>query len=79
MPTYDYVCKKCGHRFEKFQKMSDALLKQCPECGGRVQRLISGGSAAIVKNPAAGSPTPCGNRQTCCGRDAPCDVRSCDQ
>lgn len=49
MPTYDYECSKCGHTFEKFQKMSDALLKSCPKCKGKVHRLIGGGSGIIFK------------------------------
>ncbi len=49
MPTYDYECEKCGHRFEHFQKMSDELLKKCPKCGKKVQRLIGGGSGIIFK------------------------------
>ena len=49
MPTYDYRCKKCGHRFEEFQKMTDPPLKQCPECKGPVERLIGGGAGFILK------------------------------
>src|SRR5919109_308085 len=41
MPLYEYQCKKCGHRFERIQKFSDAPVKRCPECGGAVERLIS--------------------------------------
>jgi putative FmdB family regulatory protein len=41
MPLYEYQCKKCGHRFERIQKFSDAAVKKCPECGGAVERLIS--------------------------------------
>lgn len=49
MPTYEYECGKCGHRFEKFQKMADAPLKSCPKCKGKVHRLIGGGSGIIFK------------------------------
>lgn len=49
MPTYDYECTKCHHRFEKFQAMSDPLLKSCPKCRGRVRRLIGGGAGLIFK------------------------------
>ncbi|MCB0289564.1 MAG: zinc ribbon domain-containing protein [Calditrichaeota bacterium] len=49
MPTYDYRCKACNHQFEAFQRMSDAPLSTCPECGGEVQRLISGGTGLIFK------------------------------
>src|SRR6266478_5357660 len=41
MPNYEYLCKKCGHRFEKIQKFSDAMLKKCPECGGKIEQVIS--------------------------------------
>ena len=41
MPLYEYLCKKCGHRFEKIQKFSDKLVKKCPECGGTVEQVIS--------------------------------------
>jgi putative FmdB family regulatory protein len=41
MPLYEYQCEKCGHRFEKIQKFSDKLVKKCPECGGRVEQVIS--------------------------------------
>ena len=41
MPLYEYLCKKCGHRFEKIQKFSDKPVKKCPECGGAVEQVIS--------------------------------------
>ena len=41
MPLYEYQCKKCGHRFERIQKFSDPPVKKCPECGGKVEQLIS--------------------------------------
>src|SRR5258707_15123424 len=41
MPNYEYLCKKCGHRFERIQKFSDAMLKKCPECGGKIEQVIS--------------------------------------
>jgi len=41
MPLYEYLCKKCGHRFEKIQKFSDKMVKKCPECGGQVEQVIS--------------------------------------
>jgi putative FmdB family regulatory protein len=49
MPTYEYECKSCGHGFEVFQAMSDPPLKDCPECGKEVRRLIFGGSGVIFK------------------------------
>jgi putative FmdB family regulatory protein len=41
MPLREYLCKKCGHRFEKIQKFSDKLIKKCPDCGGPVEETIS--------------------------------------
>jgi putative FmdB family regulatory protein len=41
MPLYEYLCKKCGHRFERIQKFSDPLVKKCPECGGVVEQVLS--------------------------------------
>ena len=42
MPFYEYQCEACGHHHEAMQKMSDAPLRKCPECGKpRLKRLIS--------------------------------------
>jgi len=41
MPLYEYQCKKCEHRFERIQKFSDPPVKKCPECGGKVEQLLS--------------------------------------
>ena len=49
MPTYEYVCRKCGHEFDAFQRMSDAPLKRCPKCKGAVQRKIGGGAGLLFK------------------------------
>lgn len=49
MPTYDYECKSCGYTFEHFQSMSSDLLKECPECGKELRRLVGGGAGIIFK------------------------------
>jgi putative FmdB family regulatory protein len=49
MPTYEYECEKCCHRFEEFQSMTDEPIKSCPVCGGEVRRLISGGGGLLFK------------------------------
>lgn len=57
MPTYHYVCEKCGHEFEFFQSMKDPALKVCPKekCfrpkwgKGRVKRQLSAGAGLIFK------------------------------
>jgi len=57
MPTYEYVCAKCGHEFEKFQSIADKPLTICPEdlCArkkwgrGKVKKKISAGAGLIFK------------------------------
>lgn len=49
MPTYEYECMHCGHKFEAFQKMSDKPLGDCPKCKKPVKRLISSGIGVIFK------------------------------
>lgn len=66
MPAYEYACQGCGHHFERRQKMSDAEVADCPECGGAVKRLISGGAGVISKGGAVSAPRGCG------ATDAPC-------
>src|SRR6056297_1665074 len=42
MPIYEYQCRECSHRLEKLQKMSDAPLTRCPECGKEaLTKLVS--------------------------------------
>lgn len=42
MPIYEYACGKCGHQFDVLQKVSDAALRKCPECGAlRLKKLVS--------------------------------------
>ncbi len=49
MPTYEYECVTCHHKFEEFQKITDKPLKTCPQCGQKVKRLISAGAGLIFK------------------------------
>ena len=53
MPTYDYECDGCGKSFELFQQMSDDPIKKCPECGGKVHRLIGSGAGVLLKGSSA--------------------------
>ena len=65
MPIYEYQCKKCGHKFERIQRFSDPLVKKCPECGGKVEQVISAPAVQFkgtgwyvtdyAKKPAGGS------------------------
>lgn len=42
MPFYEYQCSACQHPVEVLQKISDAPLRKCPECGkSTLKRLIS--------------------------------------
>lgn len=57
MPTYDYICEKCGHQFDLFQRITEPVLETCPKdkCGcktwgkGRVKRQIGTGAGFIFK------------------------------
>ncbi|MGH7144988.1 MAG: FmdB family zinc ribbon protein [Planctomycetota bacterium] len=50
MPTYEYECGACGHRFDQVQSMRDEPLRKCPACGKKaLQRLVSGGTGFILK------------------------------
>ena len=49
MPTYEYECRKCGHRFDKFQSIMADPVKTCPKCRGKVARVVSGGAGIIFK------------------------------
>ncbi len=51
MPTYEYECQKCDHRFDAFQSMNDDRLTDCPQdgCDGTLKRLIGAGAGLIFK------------------------------
>ncbi len=49
MPTYEYQCTKCKHEFEKFQSIKDKPLQRCPQCRGKIKRLIGTGAGIIFK------------------------------
>jgi putative FmdB family regulatory protein len=48
MPTYEYHCDACEHRFDEFQSINDEPLKKCPECGKKKLRRVFGAGAAIL-------------------------------
>jgi putative FmdB family regulatory protein len=81
MPTYEYQCESCGRRFERFQRISESPLAQCPDCGGRLDRLIGAGAGIIVKQAisvgTASSGASCGRERPCCGRETPCETKPC--
>ena len=49
MPTYDFKCPKCGHRFDVFKSIHDETDEICPVCGEKAKRLIGTGAAIIFK------------------------------
>lgn len=49
MPLYEYECTKCGVEFELEQSMTDKPRRRCPDCRGKVVRLISGGAGIAFK------------------------------
>lgn len=88
MPNYDYKCDQCGHYFEIFQNISDLPLEECPQCKGKIRRLIKGGTGVIFKgsgfyatdNPKRGlkpARPHCGQDTPCCGKDTPCQDSPC--
>ena len=82
MPTYEYECTSCGHRFTKFQGINDKPVQKCPECSGSVRRIITGGAGVIFKGSGfyetdykkkeqsdgscCGQRNPCANPKRCC-------------
>ena len=41
MPTYQYACRACDHRFEAVQSFTDASLTECPACSGPLRKVFS--------------------------------------
>ena len=41
MPLYEYKCVKCGHRFEKIERLSAPTTQKCPKCGKKAERQLS--------------------------------------
>jgi putative FmdB family regulatory protein len=85
MPTYEYKCESCGLTFERRQSMTEIPLSECPDCRGKVRRLVGGGTGFILKGSSHGK-TGHNNRQscsleqagrTCCGREERCGKPPC--
>ncbi|MCY2985818.1 MAG: zinc ribbon domain-containing protein [Planctomycetota bacterium] len=50
MPTYDYECDACDHKFELFQSIMAEVEKKCPKCKKmKLRRLIGTGAAVVFK------------------------------
>lgn len=86
MPTYEYKCTNCSLQFERQQSITENPITECPECFGRVQRLISGGIGFILEGS---KPQVNDQREhncqlertgsTCCGRDERCQAPHCEE
>lgn len=70
MLTYAYECERCGE-FEIEQSIKDRSLESCPDCGGAVDRLVSGGSGFIMKGGASSFDSNCSDT-SCTQRGAGC-------
>lgn len=49
MPTYEYECRKCGLNFEEVKPITAPPRRRCPQCRGKVQRLIGSGVGIVFK------------------------------
>jgi len=70
MPFYEYACKACGLRFERFQRMSDDPIKVCPDCCGEVVRVVQpvgvifkGSGFYVTDNRSSSSTAPGSNHK----------------
>jgi putative FmdB family regulatory protein len=84
MPTYEYECEKCGERFERRQPFSEVPITECPECHGKVRRIVSGGAGFIFRESEKGRANHRGTEcnlehvgKTCCGREERCEKPPC--
>jgi len=84
MPTYEYECESCCLKFERRQTLTDCPLTECPECRGKVRRLVGGGAGFILRGSKHGRTRQ--NRQacsleqvgrTCFGREERCGKPPC--
>lgn len=64
MPTYEYECGSCHHRFERKQRFDEEPVAMCPECGGKARRVIHStpvifkGSGFYITDSRKGKPEP---------------------
>ena len=71
MPIYVYGCDTCGQTFERRQSISEAPLVDCPECKGRMERLIQpvgivfkGSGFYVTDNRKSSSTTGAGDQKS---------------
>ena len=69
VPTYQYACAECGHRFEAVQSFTDDSLTACPECGGQLRKVY--GSVGVVFKGSGFYRTDSRGRRQVGGRHGP--------
>lgn len=82
MPTYEYACDSCGHRFDVRQSFSDDPIRDCPACGASVRRVVypSGvifkGSGWYVTDSRTSMEAPSASKST---SDSPASTEKSDK
>ncbi|HEY9159716.1 MAG TPA: zinc ribbon domain-containing protein [Desulfomonilia bacterium] len=75
MPTYDYICKSCGNKFEVFRPMSDKSPVECGMCRGEAVKAPATTGGIIMNKGSSCSYESTGT--TCCGAKQRCGKDSC--
>jgi len=83
MPTYDYACETCGHRFERLEPMSAPRETSCPRCGAVAGRVMVAGAGILLhgsdrRGARSGSCSFEERGTTCCGRTERCGAPPCE-
>jgi putative FmdB family regulatory protein len=48
MPTYEYLCRECGHSFEEYQPITADSLTMCPSCGKHALKRVMGTGGGLI-------------------------------
>ena len=71
MPTYEYLCRRCNHVFEKRMTVEEKKNTKvsCPQCHSKEVRQQSFGVSFSGKKSARGNSSGgcCGGEPGCCG------------
>lgn len=72
MPIYEFVCESCGRIVERLQKVTDPPPEACPECGGKMAKIMSRNSFQLkgggwyrdlYSSPSSNSAKPAGDEK----------------
>jgi len=81
VPVYEYKCNNCNYRFEKRQSINDQPIKVCPQCQGKVRRVISKNTNFILEESCFYRNdylSQLSSAPGCCGMTNPCsDPKRC--